>query len=308
MPGDALQARAIFIDQIKIEVAAVGVGHVGGEDDALAVRMEKRRKVGGAVARHLPLVAAIGLHYENLEALRAQKGSLEQLLIIGLLLGRLRVEGAIGDLLAIGGEKWPSIVAQISGQATQALAVRIHCVDVEVAVAQRSETNLLAVARDSGLGVVAGIVSQAFDARPIGARAVDLKLRKKFPDVTLAIVRRRRAFGARGACRGVDDSLAVRKKVAARGLATPRRDHTLVPAGEIHRVDLGAPPLAHRGLKDELLVVSRKVGFGVLPSEGELPNVAQVPPLLGQQQARVVLGRCCAYMRLRQIYTMDLAG
>src|SRR3989442_14286049 len=130
MPGDALQAPAIFIDQIKIEVAPVGVGHVGGEDDALAVRMEKRRKVGGAVARHLPLVAAIGLHYENLEALRGQKGRLNQVLIMGLLLGRFRVEGAIDDLLAIGGEKWPSIVAQLSGQATHVLAVRIHCVDL----------------------------------------------------------------------------------------------------------------------------------------------------------------------------------
>src|SRR2546422_891001 len=255
MPGDALQARAIFIDQIKIEVTAAGVGHVGGEDDALAVRMEKRRKVGGAVARHLPLVAAIGLHYENLEALRAQKGSLEQLLIIGLLLGRLRVEGAIDDLLAIGGEKWPSIVAQLSGQATHVLAVRSHCVDVEVAVAQGSENNLLAVARDSGLGGVAGIVRHAFDARPLGARAVDLKLRKKFPDVTLAIVRRQRAFGARGACRGVDDSLAVRKKVAARGLATPGRDHTLVPAGEVHRVDLGGRRIIKKKIKDDMLVL-----------------------------------------------------
>src|SRR5712691_5662778 len=75
--------------------------------------------------------------------------------------------------------------------------------------------------------------------------------------------------------------------------------YTMDLAGGIHRVHLVAAPLAHRGLKDELLIVSRKVGFGVLPSEGELPNVAQVPPLLGQQQARVVLGRCRRYRRLR---------
>src|SRR5258708_4528273 len=47
--GDLLLTGAITIDDKKIEIAAMGIVHVGGEDDSLPVRHEIGREIRSAV-------------------------------------------------------------------------------------------------------------------------------------------------------------------------------------------------------------------------------------------------------------------
>src|SRR5262245_48024045 len=51
--GHALEAFAVDPDHVEIEVASLGVVHVGGEEDPLPVGVEVGREVGSAVVRHL---------------------------------------------------------------------------------------------------------------------------------------------------------------------------------------------------------------------------------------------------------------
>src|SRR4051812_37898858 len=63
--ADALEAGAVEIDQVDVEVSTLRVRDVRREDQTLAVRMPRRRKVGLAKMRDLTLIAAVPVHHEQ---------------------------------------------------------------------------------------------------------------------------------------------------------------------------------------------------------------------------------------------------
>src|SRR5262245_46081750 len=77
-------------------------------------------------------------------------------------------------------------------------------------------------------------------------------------------------------CRRVDDSLTVRRKVAARRAALSTADQLDVGAVDIHRKNLVALVRRACGLKDDLLVIERKISLGVLASKRELLDVSKM--------------------------------
>ena len=54
--SNSLQASAIDVDLVEIEIPSTRIVHVGSEDDSLTVREEVWAKVGLAVVCHLPFV------------------------------------------------------------------------------------------------------------------------------------------------------------------------------------------------------------------------------------------------------------
>ena len=85
--------------------------------------------------------------------------------------------------------------------------------------------------------------------------------------------------------RRVQDVFAVRQEVAARGRPSPFEMRFYVLAIGIHDVDLVALGAVARGLKHQLLAVGRPVGFGVLSSGRELPQVRDSLRFLSNIQA-----------------------
>ena len=72
--GDLFQARAVVVDQVQVKrwpaFCLCGRTPTRREDDPVAVRMEKRRKVGGAVPGHLLFARPIGVHHKEFQVPR----------------------------------------------------------------------------------------------------------------------------------------------------------------------------------------------------------------------------------------------
>src|SRR5664279_2272542 len=98
-------------------------------------------------------------------------------------------------------------------------AVGVHGVDVDVAVARGSENDVLAIAADGGFRIVAGSVGQQAQIAVIELRGVDLVAVVNGPHVTLRIVRLRWTLRTGGVSRGIQDAIARRENVTARGTA-----------------------------------------------------------------------------------------
>src|SRR4029077_11715979 len=103
---------------------------------------------------------------------------------------RLRVGRTPDDLLPVRREPGTTVLAYPVGDALLVAAIRVHGIQVDVAVHRAGEDELLPVIGNGGLGVVravAGKLSQLSSVEPGG---VDLEVSKR-PDISLGFVRRR---------------------------------------------------------------------------------------------------------------------
>src|SRR6202007_849748 len=113
-------------------------------------------------------------------------------------------------------------------------AVGVHGVDVEVAVADRREDDLLAIGRDDRFSVVAGLFGELLEIGAVGIRSEDVVAWINAPDVSLGVVGFGRAVGAAEMGGGVENLLAVGKEERTRRAALASRDHVLIAAVDIH--------------------------------------------------------------------------
>src|SRR5262249_13002812 len=150
---DPLEARAVDVDHIEIEVASLRVVGVAREDDPLAVGMEVRREAGLAKLRHLTQVRAVAVHDEDLEPRRPPATLLQEPEKV-LELNPLGRAAAKHDLLAVRGEERASIRPRPAREPPHVAAVAVHRVDLHVAVAYAGEDDA-AVGADRRLGVIA---------------------------------------------------------------------------------------------------------------------------------------------------------
>ena len=183
---------------------------------------------------------------------------------------------AIDDLFPVVRPEWTTIVTEFISQTPHVLTVGIHRVDIEVAIAHRSEDELLAVERDRRFGIVSRRVRQLLRLRAIGIGGKDVVRRIDGPNVSARKVRPRWALFIAEMSRRIEDALVAGIKVRASGAALAVRDHFRVRAVDIHRVDLIALMTRARRLEDELLAVGREIRFGVLATEGLLLDISQV--------------------------------
>ena len=113
--GDLFQIGSVDVDQVEIEVAALGIAQVGGKDNPPAIRMEKGTEVGGAIAGHLNPVGAVGVHHEDVELARLDQVPTQQVAVLGFggLIGGMR--GAVDDFLTVGRVEGAPVVAEECG-------------------------------------------------------------------------------------------------------------------------------------------------------------------------------------------------
>ena len=80
--GDPLQACAVQVYQVQVKLAAAGVAEVRGEDQPAAVGGEVGAEVSRAIAGHLPLAGAVGVHDVQLQLAGPDQVLFEQVLIL----------------------------------------------------------------------------------------------------------------------------------------------------------------------------------------------------------------------------------
>src|SRR5579862_2055251 len=175
---------------------------------------------------------------------------------------------AIHNFLAVVRPERPSIVANFVSQLLHVFAIGVHGVDVEIAVARGSEDDVLAVASNGGLRVVAARVGEQFEVAAIGLGGVDAIGVINRPDVAARIIRFGWAFCAGRMSGGKEDAIAGGKEIAAGGAALSgaqqfRRRGLAV--GRVHRngIDLIARNAGALMLKNQLPAVGGEVGLGI---------------------------------------------
>src|SRR5271157_1305140 len=126
---------------------------------------------------------------------------------------------AIDNPLAVGRPERATIIAEDMGEPLCVATVCVHDVEVQIAIARRGEDDLLAVAGERRLGVVAGRRRQLLQNLATVCGIEDAEGRINAPHVALRVVWARRAVGAGEMRRRVKDVLAVRIKVTAGGPA-----------------------------------------------------------------------------------------
>src|SRR5947209_2967642 len=98
---DALKGSAIHFNHIKIEVAPAWVVHVRGEDYAACIWKEVGRKARSAKMRYLSLIASVRVHYPDFKNIRFNHILRELLPVARNLFRRLRMIGAIDNLMPV---------------------------------------------------------------------------------------------------------------------------------------------------------------------------------------------------------------
>src|SRR5262249_39827198 len=161
------------------------------------------------------------------------------------------------------------------------LPVSVHRVDIKIAVARRREHNMFSVASNSGLGVVARRVAKKLRVAAIVIRRVDAVGIVDRPDVAARVVRLRRAFGACSMGGRKKNPLSRREKVTASraAFAGTEKSWSSRPSVRGHhrnRINLVARNTSALVLKNQSLIVRRKISFSVLAAECKLPHVFQM--------------------------------
>ena len=197
--GDPLEIAAVGVDRPDVELPALGVAVVGREEDPLAVGEEEGRERGGAEVGHLAGVpGALEGHvgHPDLELARAHEVLRQELLVV-LEVGPGRTRGAIDDLLAVAGEEGAAVVARAVGETHHVLAVGVHPVELEVAVAGRGEDDRAVDRADRRLGVVGLVPGELLQRAALDVAGEELVGAVDRPDIALRAVGRRRAIGGR---------------------------------------------------------------------------------------------------------------
>ncbi len=216
---------------------------------------------------------------------------LRQELLVILELGPGRARRAIDDLFAVAGEEGAAIVAGSVRQAHDVLAVGVHAVELEIAIARRGEDDRAVEGADRRLGIVGVVVGQLRELAAIGllrgpvvrangaaggVSGEDLVAAVDRPGIAVRAIRRRWAVGRGEVGRGIEEALAVGKEVGASRLALARRQQGRSRAVDRQRVDLVALVRRPGGLERELQPVLGPVGLRILAAEGELADVGEV--------------------------------
>ena len=115
--GDLLEVLPVEVDGVNVELPAARIFVVRGEDYAFVVGEEEGREGAAFQVRDLLFIFAIRIDDEKLEPGGAVEAVFQVALIGFLFFGRLRVEGAVDELLAVVGEEGAAVVAQILGHA-----------------------------------------------------------------------------------------------------------------------------------------------------------------------------------------------
>ena len=237
--------------------------------------MEIRREARARQVRHLPLAAPVRVHHPEIHLEGAHQVLRQQRAVLGRVRRRCWMVGAVHDQRAVGRKKRPPIVPQRAREPPQTAAVHSHRVDVQVAVAQRREHDRRAVGRERPLRVVSRVGRQAARAGAVGGGRVDVVV-VQGPHVAAGVIgtrgtRRAGVLGAR-----IEDPAIVIEEVAARGASPPGR-HAVQPAPvRPHHVHLVALLVGTLALEDQQPSRRGEIRFGVLPAEGELPQVAKM--------------------------------
>src|SRR5205823_8954664 len=98
---DLLEARAVQIDQVHVEVALLRIILIRREYEPPAVRVPRRRKAGGAERCQLPIVPAVAIHHVELELSRPPQVFLQQRQVVVELGSRLQRTSAIRNTPSI---------------------------------------------------------------------------------------------------------------------------------------------------------------------------------------------------------------
>ena len=91
---------------------------------------------------NLPLIRPIGIHDPDFQRCWTNQILFEQTQIIAPLFFRLRMVGAIDDLLAVVRPEWPTVIPQFIGQTANMFTVGIHRIDVQITITHRGEDKL----------------------------------------------------------------------------------------------------------------------------------------------------------------------
>ena len=187
--------------------------------------------------RDLLRVAAVGIGDVELELRRTdeRRALREQPLVVVELLARLRPRCAPDDLRAVRIEERAAVVARRVREPLHVLAVGVHPIELDVAVAEAREDDRAVLPADRRLGVVARRVGETHDVLAVAVGLEDVVGVVERPDVALAVIGLRRTCIAAEMGRGVDDLLVARHEVRARrrALAARHRDerrHGLSPS------------------------------------------------------------------------------
>src|SRR5690606_17922695 len=134
----ALEARAVDVDGVQVELAPARIAVVAREEDAPPRRMEEGRERRGIEIRHLAGLGAVRVRHVDLELRGANEALREQALVLLEVL-TARSRSAPHDLLALGVEERAAVVARRVRQPADVAAIRVHPIKLEIAVAPGGE-------------------------------------------------------------------------------------------------------------------------------------------------------------------------
>src|SRR6185437_7854981 len=186
------------------------------------------------------------------------------------------MEGAVHDLRSVRRPPRATVVAQGVSELFHVGSVCVHSVDVEVAVLERCKHDPLAIGRKDAFGGVDAVPGETLEVRSVGIGGVYV-VWIQAPDVPFGRIGARRARGIyRAAGREEDAPIAIHEIATGRFSLAVRYP---VNAGAIgvHDVLLVARPSVARTLENEPLAVSAEIGFCVLATIRELPDVDEMP-------------------------------
>jgi hypothetical protein len=272
-----LQACAIHIDHVQVEIAAFFALVIACKNDLVARRMPARRPVGLADVGDLLGIRAVCIRHKNLQLTRLYESFFEQVFVAFLIFWRRGARGAPYQALAVGREKCPAVIAQVTGDLLLVRSVDVHRPEFQIAAPGRGKYNFLAIWRNRSLGIVTlGIgeltVKIAFE---VGDK--DIVAVIDWPHI-FAIHLARRGRGAsvvdqvRG---GIQDFLVARQKIStcrAPVAVADARHLAVVGSSDGHHeylVTFGAP-IRKITLKRELLAIKTEIRLSVVSPKSEL--------------------------------------
>jgi len=169
-------------------------------------------------------------------------------------------------------------------------AVRIHGVDIEIAIARGGKDDLPAIASDGGFGVVSRRVGEAAQVAAVRIGGVNVVGVVDRPYIAFGIIGLGRTLCA-GRMRGrKQDALAGRKEVAAGGASLAGAQafgscRFAIRRGYGNAVDLVTGDITSLVLVDQIMVIGGKIGLGILPAKSKLADIAQML-LTGKRKRR----------------------
>jgi hypothetical protein len=273
--GDLFQPAAIDADHEQLKGTATPTS-IRRENDPLPVGVEERCEVRTPQRGHLSRLRPVGVGHPELELRGPHQPLSQQPLVVGSIGGGLRVLRSPHDLRPIGREERSAVVPDPMREPSDVGAIHLHGIELHIAVDRRREDHPRPIGRGSRLRVVRPVAGHLTDITAVRIRGVELEV-PQGPDIPERVVDRRRARRVVGKCRGIDDPLVALNEETAGGAPQPVRDPAHLRAIRAHHILLVASGIDRvLALKDQPGPIAAEVRFGIVATEGELPNVGQV--------------------------------